>query len=46
VEIAHILERFENPFNSAAQGPEAIETAFPKTQVLLCIVHPIRHSLK
>ena len=26
--------------------PEAIETAFPKTQVQLCIVHLIRHSLK
>ena len=26
--------------------PEAIETAFPKTQVQLCIVHMIRHSLK
>ena len=26
--------------------PEAIETAFPQTQVQLCIVHLIRHSLK
>jgi putative transposase len=26
--------------------PEAIETAFPKTQVQLCIVHLTRHSLK
>jgi len=26
--------------------PEAIETVFPKTQVQLCIVHLIRHSLK
>lgn len=26
--------------------PEAIETAFPKTQVQLCIVHMTRHSLK
>jgi putative transposase len=26
--------------------PEAIETIFPKTQVQLCIVHMVRHSLK
>ena len=26
--------------------PEAIESVFPKTQVQLCIVHMIRHSLK
>lgn len=26
--------------------PEAIEAAFPKTQVQLCIVHLVRHSLK
>jgi putative transposase len=26
--------------------PEAIETAFPKTEVQLCIVHLVRHSLK
>lgn len=26
--------------------PDAIETAFPKTQVQLCIVHMVRHSLK
>jgi putative transposase len=26
--------------------PEAIETVFPKTQVQLCIVHLVRHSLK
>ena len=26
--------------------PEAIETIFPKTEVQLCIVHMIRHSLK
>ena len=25
--------------------PEAIETVFPKTQVQLCIVHMVRHSL-
>src|SRR5262249_1370387 len=25
--------------------PEAIETVFPKTQVQLCIVHLVRHSL-
>jgi putative transposase len=25
--------------------PEAIETIFPKTQVQLCIVHMVRHSL-
>lgn len=25
--------------------PEAIETVYPKTQVQLCIVHQIRHSL-
>lgn len=26
--------------------PEAIETVFPKTEVQLCIVHLVRHSLK
>ena len=26
--------------------PEAIETVYPKTQVQLCIVHQIRHSLR
>ena len=26
--------------------PEAISSAFPKTQVQLCVVHQIRHSLK
>lgn len=26
--------------------PEAIETVFPKTQVQLCIVHMVRHSLR
>jgi putative transposase len=26
--------------------PEAIEAAFPKTQVQLCVVHLVRHSLK
>jgi putative transposase len=26
--------------------PEAIEAVFPKTQVQLCIVHKVRHSLK
>ncbi len=26
--------------------PEAIETVFPRTQVQLCIVHMVRHSLK
>ena len=26
--------------------PEAIATAFPKTEVQLCVVHQIRHSLK
>lgn len=26
--------------------PEAIQTAFPKTEVQLCIVHQIRHSIK
>ncbi len=26
--------------------PEAIETVFPQTQVQLCIVHMVRHSLK
>ncbi|MBU1559102.1 MAG: IS256 family transposase [Pseudomonadota bacterium] len=26
--------------------PEAIKTAFPKTEVQLCVVHQIRHSLK
>lgn len=26
--------------------PEAIEAAFPKTQVQLCIVHMVRHSLR
>ena len=26
--------------------PEAIETVYPKTQIQLCIVHQIRHSLK
>ena len=26
--------------------PEAIEAVFPKTQVPLCIVHKVRHSLK
>lgn len=26
--------------------PEAIETVFPKTQVQLCIIHMVRHSLK
>ena len=25
--------------------PEAIEAVFPKTQVQLCIVHMVRHSL-
>ena len=25
--------------------PEAIEAVFPETQVQLCIVHPVRHSL-
>jgi putative transposase len=26
--------------------PDAIETVFPKTQVQLCIIHMVRHSLK
>ena len=26
--------------------PEAIETVFPRTQIQLCIVHMVRHSLK
>src|SRR4029450_10647510 len=26
--------------------PEAIEAVFPKTQVQLCIVHKVRHSLR
>jgi putative transposase len=26
--------------------PEAIESVFPKTEVQLCIVHMVRHSLK
>jgi len=26
--------------------PEAIETVFPRTQVQLCLVHMVRHSLQ
>ncbi len=26
--------------------PEAIETVFPRTQIQLCLVHMVRHSLK
>src|SRR5438045_8505889 len=51
----HVLTELQNRgvkdiFIACVDGlkgfPEAIETLFPKTQVQLCIVHMVRHSLK